>query len=238
MVFIPDSLMELEAGQLFRDIAVAISVSVMLSLVVAMTVIPALSQSPARPGKPRLDVMPLPVVDHFGRAFCVDRSRYARLTVGSRMARYHGRDIITGGAIWAAATFLPKLEYLPDGNRNLVFGIILPPPGYNLPTTTKIARAHRSRRASALGKRGDRATDRKPPAMKHFFFVAVRGTTFLGGSAKDPTRVRELIPVLSSPIFSEPGTFGFIKQRSLFGRGIGGGRTIELNISGAELMIS
>ncbi|MGB1034741.1 MAG: efflux RND transporter permease subunit, partial [Primorskyibacter sp.] len=43
MVFIPILLMQLEAGQLFRDIAVAISVSVMLSLVVAVTVIPALS---------------------------------------------------------------------------------------------------------------------------------------------------------------------------------------------------
>jgi HAE1 family hydrophobic/amphiphilic exporter-1 len=43
MVFIPILVMELEAGQLFRDIAVAISVSVLLSLLVAVTVIPALS---------------------------------------------------------------------------------------------------------------------------------------------------------------------------------------------------
>ena len=43
MVFIPILVMELEVGQLFRDIAVAISVSVLLSLVVSITVIPALS---------------------------------------------------------------------------------------------------------------------------------------------------------------------------------------------------
>ena len=43
MVFIPILVMQLEAGQLFRDIAVAISVSVLLSLVVAVTVIPALA---------------------------------------------------------------------------------------------------------------------------------------------------------------------------------------------------
>ena len=34
---------------------------------------------------------------------------------------------------------LPKLEYLPEGNRNLIFGIMLPPPGYNLATLTEIA---------------------------------------------------------------------------------------------------
>ncbi|MEJ2178232.1 MAG: efflux RND transporter permease subunit, partial [Gammaproteobacteria bacterium] len=44
MVFIPILVMELEAGQLFRDIAVAISVSVVLSLLVSITVIPALSK--------------------------------------------------------------------------------------------------------------------------------------------------------------------------------------------------
>ncbi len=49
MVFIPILVMELEAGQLFRDIAVAISVSVMLSLVVAVTVMPALASPPAGP---------------------------------------------------------------------------------------------------------------------------------------------------------------------------------------------
>ncbi len=43
LVFVPILIMQLEAGQLFRDIAVAISVSVLLSLVVAVTVIPALA---------------------------------------------------------------------------------------------------------------------------------------------------------------------------------------------------
>jgi HAE1 family hydrophobic/amphiphilic exporter-1 len=36
-------------------------------------------------------------------------------------------------------------------------------------------------------------------------------------------------------MFKEPGTFGFVRQLSLFGRGIGGGRTIDFNISGPDL---
>ncbi|MFX4222779.1 MAG: efflux RND transporter permease subunit [Thalassobaculum sp.] len=43
MVFIPILVMQLEVGQLFRDIAVAISVSVLLSLLVSVTVVPALA---------------------------------------------------------------------------------------------------------------------------------------------------------------------------------------------------
>ncbi|MEM7496875.1 MAG: efflux RND transporter permease subunit [Pseudomonadota bacterium] len=234
MVFIPILVMELEAGQLFRDIAVAISVSVMLSLVVAVTVLPALSSRllASRKGA-ALKIVPVPLIDHFGRLFAWLIRQYARLTVRFRLVGLLAVSAITATAIWGAVTYLPKLEYLPEGNRNLVFGVILPPPGYNLATTTEIAERIESV-ARPLWEKEDAAPD-EPPAIRHFFFVALRGTTFLGGAAKDGTRVKELIPVLSGPIFSEPGTFGFINQRSLFGRGIGGGRAIELNVSGNSL---
>ncbi|MEO1458562.1 MAG: efflux RND transporter permease subunit, partial [Pseudomonadota bacterium] len=232
MVFIPILVMELEAGQLFRDIAVAISVSVILSLVVAVTVIPALCAR-LLSGGARLSVTPLPIIDHFGRAFSWLMGLYAWLTVRFRLLGVLAVSGITATAIWGAVTYLPKLEYLPDGNRNLVFGVILPPPGYNLATTTEIAERIEGV-ARPLWQKEEAGPD-EPPAMKHFFFVALRGTTFLGGSAKDPDRVADLIPVLSGPIFAEPGTFGFINKRSLFGRGIGGGRAIELNVSGNRL---
>ncbi|MFT7574696.1 MAG: HAE1 family hydrophobic/amphiphilic exporter-1 [Alphaproteobacteria bacterium] len=234
VVFIPILVMQLEAGQLFRDIAVAISVSVLVSLVVAMTVIPALSSRLLVGRQAHLTVLSLPGVDHIGRGFSALVRGYARATVANRFVGLIAVSAITAGAIYGSAAFLPKLEYLPEGNRNLVFGIILPPPGYNLPTTTKIAERLEGI-ARPLWQKEENGDRSKPPAMESFFFVAVRGTTFVGGSSKDPTRVAELIPVLSKPIFAEPGTFGFMNQRSLFGRGIGGGRAIELNVSGDKI---
>ncbi|MEO1105657.1 MAG: efflux RND transporter permease subunit, partial [Pseudomonadota bacterium] len=76
-----------------------------------------------------------------------------------------------------------------------------------------------------------------PPAIDSFFFVARTGPSFVGATAKDGTRAAELIPILSRPVFSEPGTFGFMTQPSIFGRGIGGGRAIELNVSGPDLEV-
>ncbi|MEM8579910.1 MAG: efflux RND transporter permease subunit, partial [Pseudomonadota bacterium] len=73
------------------------------------------------------------------------------------------------------------------------------------------------------------------PTIENFFFVATPGNSFVGATALDGPRVAELIPLLSGPIFAEPGTFGFMTQPSLFGRGVGGGRTIELNVSGQDL---
>ena len=73
------------------------------------------------------------------------------------------------------------------------------------------------------------------PSLDSFFFVATPGTSFVGATTIDGDRVAEMIPILSQPIFAEPGTFGFMTQPSLFGRGVGGGRTIELNVSGQDL---
>ena len=73
------------------------------------------------------------------------------------------------------------------------------------------------------------------PKLKRFFFVAFRGRTIVGAAAQDPKRVSELIPILRRAVYKEPGTFGFVNQRSLFGRGVGGKRAIELNVSGPEL---
>ena len=43
LVFIPILVMQLEAGQLLQDIAVAISVAVLMSLLVSVTILPALT---------------------------------------------------------------------------------------------------------------------------------------------------------------------------------------------------
>ena len=230
MVFIPILVLELEVGQLFRDIAVAISVSVLLSLVVAVTVIPALARRLLAGGHARR--LSVPLLDGFGRAFSKTVVALTEAVTASRL-----RSLVLVGAVCgatAAATFafLPKLEYLPTGNRNLVFGYILPPPGYNLDTTRAIA-ASIEREIAPYWKDGP-STD-GAPKMDRFFFVAGRGSTFLGAAARDPERARELIPILQKPAFREPGTFGAIAQYPLFGRSIGGGRSIDLDVSGNDL---
>ncbi|MFT5390267.1 MAG: HAE1 family hydrophobic/amphiphilic exporter-1 [Gammaproteobacteria bacterium] len=238
MVFIPILVLDLEVGQLFRDIAVAISVAVILSLIVAVTVIPALASFllDGRISSPKS--LKIPIVDDAAALF-------VRLTTGfARMAgRSHLVSLLIVGTICAGASFvtwhyLPKLEYLPEGNRNLVFGVIIPPPGYNLDTTTDIAKGVEGAvRKHWVGEaRGEPKPD-DPPRMDNFFFVATPARTFVGATSAEPERASEMIPVLSRPVFREPGTFGFMSQPSLFGRTIGGGRRVDLNIFGSDLEV-
>jgi hydrophobic/amphiphilic exporter-1 (mainly G- bacteria), HAE1 family len=235
MVFIPILVMDLEVGQLFRDIAVAISVAVLLSLLVAVTVIPALANRLlGNAGQGRH--VRLPLIDPLARWFVAAVMGFTRAVVGNRALAIGMVLLVTLTAGLSAWTFLPKLEYLPDGNRNLVFGIILPPPGYNLETKTEIARRlEEASRPLWVSETGPEPEPDGPPKMRSFFFVSALGFIFLGADSEQEERASELIAPLSGPIFEEPGTFGFITQPSMFGRGIGGGRTVDLDISGPDL---
>jgi HAE1 family hydrophobic/amphiphilic exporter-1 len=237
MVFIPLLVMDLEVGQLFRDIAVAISVAVVLSLVVAVTLIPAMAKRLlAGEASGELGSRRLPVIDPAAALFVRGVMGFVRRIVAYRSMALLTVSTVTVAAALLAYFFLPKLEYLPEGNRNLVFGIIVPPPGYNLQTTTDIAQQIEGAVKPIWSKvSGPEAEPGQPPKIKNFFFVATRATTFVGASAVEPSRAGELIGPMSRPIFREPGTFGFMTQPSIFGRGIGGGRSVELNISGPNL---
>ena len=240
MVFIPVLLMELEAGQLFRDIAVAISVSVMLSLLVSVTLIPALSNGLLRDGGPQPGrAFPIPGVDHFARGFTWFWISFAKLTVRSKTSAVAVIVVITGGAILFASALAPRLDYLPTGNRNFVFGFVQPPSGYNLDTTAAITQRVETEMRPYWWRpelNGDADIEGVSP-LKHFFTIALQGRAFIGGASLDETRAGELIPLMQSPARSEPGTLAFMFQPSLFGRSIGGGRNINIDISGGDLAV-
>jgi HAE1 family hydrophobic/amphiphilic exporter-1 len=237
MVFIPILIMELEVGQLFRDIAVALSVSVMLSLLVAVTVIPALANRLlGKDTDTTVKRLRIPVIDDFAEWFVRATVGFTRRVTASRTLALMVVFVICGSGAFVTWKLLPKLDYLPTGNKNLIFGLLVPPPGYNLKTTVGIAqqfedtvRPHLSAKEKPFAKQGEH------PKLSRFFFVAFRGRTILGAQAADPRRVKELLPYMRKAAFQEPGTFGLVTQQALFGRGIGGKRSIDFNISGPNM---
>ena len=236
LVFVPILIMQLEAGQLFRDIAVAISVAVLMSLLVSVTMIPALSNYLLRTTRPASSRIRVPVLDTIAGGFAKLFLGYTKRIIRNRFAS----AIVVIGLVVTTTTssyfFLPKLEYLPEGNRNLIFGVMLPPPGYNLETMTNMAiKIEDKVRHLWSSLTGPISEPGQPPKIGNFFFVALPNIAFFGAGAVDRTRVAELIPVLSATLYDEPGTYGFFNQPSLFSREIGGARTVSLDISGSNL---
>ena len=240
MVFIPILVMELEVGQLFRDIAVAISVSVMLSLLVSVTVLPALASGLLSRQKLKADGsysrLFLPGIDHFAKGFVSLVVGYAKLMQKSRAIAFLVVMMVSVATSATAYQWLPKLEYLPTGNRNLLFGWLVPPPGYNLETMTKIAgRFEEATRPLWASETGPESKPGEPPKMERFFFVAFAGGTLIGAAAQDPQRASELVGPLNGIVAQDPDMLGGVGQYSLFGRGFGGSRRIDLDVIGSEL---
>ncbi len=118
-VFAPVVLLDGEAGQIFRDLAIAISIACAFSLVAVLTVVPALTAQGL--GRVRDDAGP----GQFSRA-------YGRLVDAVTSRRPWARLAVLGGALalsCAGIFLVPDPSYLPEGNRNLVLTIARPLPG-------------------------------------------------------------------------------------------------------------
>lgn len=237
VVFIPVLVTELEVGQLFRDIAVAISVSVVLSLLVAITVIPALGRRLlVRDLNEEGARKSLPGVDAFGRGFAATFIGLARRNVGNRKFAFAWVGAITAVAVIGTVLFLPRLDYLPDGNRNLIFGFLIPPAGYNLETSTSIARSFEdATRPRWTAVSGPEPSEDGLPKIADFYFVALGERIFVIARSQDPKRVSDLAAPLNAERARHPGLFGGFQQFSLFGRNIGGARAIDIDIKSARL---
>jgi len=232
-VFLPILTIEEEAGQLFRDIALAISCSVGLSLLVSVTVIPTATMR-VLPKRGHRKAPKFAFLDRFGARF-VGAIAGVNAWVGRTVLRQLALiGVIVLLAVGGAWLLFPKVEYLPSGNRNLVFGILLPPPGYNLDEMRLMGQRIEQDMRPYWDVDGE-LPESDVPAIKDFFYVARGRQLFMGVRSIDPSRAGELIPLIQRIGFTQPGTFAIAKQSSLFEQGLTGGRTIDIEIMGPEL---
>ncbi|MGN7613962.1 efflux RND transporter permease subunit, partial [Magnetococcales bacterium HHB-1] len=229
-VFFPVLLLDIEAAQLFGDIAVALSSAVFFSLLVSTLVIPAMSA-------------------YFSRMRATEHKTLKEQGADQEWLRPLGRFTLWCNHRWYRRLFIiffmisssvgiliyliPPAEYLPSGNRNLVFGLLLPPPGYNLEEMTQMAQQVEKQLLPYT--KPDHPQRGEGPDIKHFFFVARGSIAFLGGAAKNPKEIKALLPVFRGALKEIPGIIGVVNQTTLFGRSIGAGRSLNLAVTGPDL---
>lgn len=227
VVFIPIVGWQDEVGEILRDIAVAISLAVGLSLFVSVLVIPSLAARFLRAGG--RDLRPRSIV----RRAATLRDRVAGFV--GRIARSWPAAtgvvvLAIAGSVFATVRLLPPMEYLPTGNRPFVFGILVPPPGYAVEEMGRIGRQVQDRVVPHIKKE----VGGVPPIERSFFSARQTGA-FMGAGSEDPDRTKEIVAFFRR-IFSEiPDVFGIATQASLFGRSLAGGREIELQLTGSSL---
>ena len=240
LVFIPLLIVQVEAGQLFRDISVAICVAISLSLVLAVTLVPVISNRLKllqTDNKKKIWKFNNPrILNSLALNFLYKFYKYLAWVLPSKKRASITISTIILITIFGIFFLAPKLEYLPEGNKNLVFGVLIPPPGYNLKTTSEIAQniENQIKPYFVLEEGGD-ANATEYPRINNFFFVSTSARIFIGASTEDPNNVKKIIPLMEKLAFQESGTLGFINQPSIFGRTAGGSRKIDINFSGTDL---
>ena len=145
--------------------------------------------------------------------------------------------LLVGVAVSGTYLLWPKVEYLPTGNRNLVFGIVLPPPGYNLGRLVELGETveQKLRPYWDVDPASPEAQALDAPPIGDFFYVARGRQVFMGLRAVDPMRARELVPLGFRLADELPGAIVVAAQSSLFEQGLTANRSIDVEITGPEL---
>jgi HAE1 family hydrophobic/amphiphilic exporter-1 len=261
-VFLPIVFVQQEAGQLFRDIALAISAGVVASLIVSLTVIPAIASRLLEPNREADSQI------HAARAggTTLTTSKPSRTSLGKLIswpfypmlfvwnltfrfiiginAWFQGGFIrqtiiitlMTGLSVGLSWWFWPNLEYLPSGNQNMTTGILLPPPSYNLDQVIQISNTFDAamRPYWDVDPNSPEAAQLKYPVVGDFYFVAGR-SIFMGLQAYHPHEARGMVDLLRSIGSEVPGGVMIAKQSSLFEGRMSGGRTVEIEFTGPDL---
>jgi len=229
-VFLPIVFMQEEAGQLFKDIAIAITSSVGISLFVSISVIPAFYYQLIKLKKPKeKKAAKISPVDRFGGAIGNGIMVLLALCTKNVLTRILTIVVMVGFSIGLIFTLFPPREYLPQGNKNLLLSIFIPPPGFS----------YEERKQIGIDLFSNTDKYRQPldglPPIKTMFYVGAERLMLAGVTSKEEHRARELLPLFNKQVNSVPGIFGVTLQSGIFESDIGGGRNIKVNISGADL---
>lgn len=228
-VFLPVVFIQEEAGQLFRDIAIAVVAAVTLSLFVSVSVIPMFSHRLFSKKKQRKK-QALPLIDSFGRGFSSAVMKLVALAIRNWLTRVATICLLTSLAVACVWLLTPKMEYLPQGNRNFVLSILVPPPGLSTAERVDIGERFFAMATPHIGQDKDDI-----PAIKNMFYVGAEGFMIAGAISDHWDRAAGLLPFFNRMIYSIPGMYGVSLQPGVFETGIGEGRAIKLNVSGKNL---
>ncbi|OQY01952.1 MAG: acriflavin resistance protein [Desulfobacteraceae bacterium 4572_130] len=229
-VFLPVIFLKGEAGQLFRDIAIAVVFSITLSLFVSVSVIPMFaaklfSKVHEKTRKKenflvKIGIYLSSIIMNFV-ALAIKNWKTRAITVCSLVLL----------AVISVIALTPKMEYLPQGNRNFVLTLIVPPPGLSYEERKEIGEIVFKKAKPYIGKQADDGT----PEIMNMFYVGRTQYLFIGAMSKNWDRAGELVPFFKKIVKELPGMYGVSMQVGIFQTRLARGRTVDIDISGDDI---
>ncbi|MEM1080378.1 MAG: efflux RND transporter permease subunit [Pseudomonadota bacterium] len=229
LVFAPIFFIEQEAGQLYSDVAVAISASILVSMLVAITIVPSLSA--------RLT---------FGVAGTGAASghRLRQRIVGliHWLIQSSTRRIITmasvlGGVFFILAVLTPPAEYLPEGEEPKIFALMIAPPGYNLSEMSAISEQVEDYFLPFINDDPERFVrgEVAVPALQYLNLSVSPDNLRIIAETVDPGQINDLMTAVTAHFETYPAMRAFATRGSIISGNDGGTRSVNLDITGNNL---
>jgi multidrug efflux pump subunit AcrB len=228
LVFAPVLFIREEAGQLYSDIAIAISASILASMFIAITAVPTASARvlPEMKGTVGAD-----------GAF----RRWALACIEWLMAGSLRRIVVIAATIAVSVLVIvvltPPAEYLPEGEEPKIFATMSPPPGYNLEEMASVAEeveAHFLPFVNDDPKRYQ-AGETMVPAIKYLYLRVEPGRLRIIAEPVDTRDTDSLMDAITDKYREFAGMRAFATRGSIITSNNGGTRAINLDISGPRL---
>ncbi len=229
LVFAPVLFIVEEAGQLYSDIAIAISASILASMLVAIALIPTASARLEFGGTGR------PAGSDF-RDAVVGRVETLISTPQRRTTTIATTVLLSFAVIFFLT---PAAEYLPEGEEPKVFASMSAPPGYNLDTMAEIGLEIQERFLPYVGDDPNRFErgETDVPALKYLNLSINAGRVRIISEPVDPDHIDEMMDAIIAVYETYPGMRAFAARGSIITSNDGGTRSINLDISGPSLAV-
>ncbi|MFK2822994.1 efflux RND transporter permease subunit [Malaciobacter sp. WC5094] len=227
-VFLPIIFLEDEAGQLFKDIAIAVTSAVSFSLFVSIAVIPMLWKKFAAISKK--EPKNAGAVAKFGEKLVDFIMSIVNISLKNLFTKIVTILSLAAFSVGAIYVLFPKLDYLPQGNKNLIFNILIAPPGLSYQERYDMGAYLMKRIEPHVNQEVDGV-----PGLNRAFFVSFGDFNLFGGTSMVEDRAKDLIPMFRPIVNSMPSVFGVSLQSGVFENGIGEGNTVNIDISGESI---
>ncbi len=228
LVFAPILFIEQEAGQLYSDIAIAISGAIIASMLVAVFVIPV---AMAHLGK-----------EHYtpGKSLQLG-SRWMRLVALFTKSKQGARIWVLGFFVvilGSAYVLMPPAEYLPEGEEPKAFSSMFAPPNYNLSEMEKIGadlRAYFKDHLNASPEAYLAGETDMPPLAYYSMSISIGRIWFLSAPV-DSDHIHAMMDAITAKFRSYENMRAFSSRGSIISSNDGGTRAVAVDLAGSNLI--
>lgn len=228
LVFAPILFLQQEAGQLYSDIAIAISGAIIASMLVAILVVPvALSNIGKKEDLNQREQFTISKKWLSLAKFFTKTKKQARAASASFII------VILG----AAYLLMPAAEYLPEGEEPKAFSMMIAPPSYNLSEMKTIgAELRQYFQGYLLADDTDynAGNDEMPPLAYYSMSVSVGRIWFLSAPV-DSENINDMMAAITNKFRSYEGMRAFSSRGSIISSNDGGTRAVAVDIAGSDI---